>query len=187
MLFPSATEATVFLFKVPSEHYDIFIAGNINYLFSFKRFKCINFIVIFFLKISKKKLWKLRFWHAVINYNTSLLNNQVHCKNKTFLLNTSMYNWSKKINKTFLFLLIENIVQKWSSVLIINDHCLLQFYALKFFLGVRLREGSLPNFNSFNVNPQIFQWNHKVHLLNCLEIFFHNISSISLRVIRRWN
>ena len=40
---------------------------------------------------------------------------------------------------------------------IIIDYCLLQFDALKFFLGVRLHGGSLPNFNFFNVNPQIFQ------------------------------
>ena len=41
---------------------------------------------------------------------------------------------------------------------IIMDYCLLQFDALKFFLGVRLHGGgSLPNFNFFNVNLQIFQ------------------------------
>ena len=66
----------------------------------------------------------------------------------------------------------------------IMDYCLLQFDALKFFLGVHLRGGSLPNFNFFNVNPQLFQRNRKVHLSNCLETNFHNISNISLRVIR---
>ena len=35
------------------------------------------------------------------------------------------------------------------------DYCLLQFDALKFFLEVNLHEGSLPNINFFNVNPQI--------------------------------
>ena len=35
------------------------------------------------------------------------------------------------------------------------DYCLLQFHALKFCLGVNLHEGSLPNFNFFNLNPQI--------------------------------
>ena len=57
---------------------------------------------------------------------------------------------------------------------IILDYCLLQFDALNFFLGVRLHGGgSLPNFSLFNVNPQIFQLNHKVHLPNCLETNFH--------------
>ena len=67
------------------------------------------------------------------------------------------------------------------------DYSLLQFDALKFFLWVRLHGGSLPNFNFFNVNPPIFQRNRKVHLSNSLEINFHNISNISLRVIRRRN
>ena len=39
------------------------------------------------------------------------------------------------------------------------DYCLVQFDALKFFLGVHLHGGrggmSLPNFNFFNLNPQI--------------------------------
>ena len=35
------------------------------------------------------------------------------------------------------------------------DYCLLQFDALKFFLGVLLHRGSLPNFNFLNVNFQI--------------------------------
>ena len=44
------------------------------------------------------------------------------------------------------------------------DYCLLQFDALKFFLEVHLHGGSLPNFNFFNVNPNISQRNRKVHL-----------------------
>ena len=72
-------------------------------------------------------------------------------------------------------------------VQIFMDYCLLQFDVLKFFLGVRLYRGSMPNLNFFHVNPQIFQRNRKVHLLNCLETNFHNISNISLRVIRRRN
>ena len=39
---------------------------------------------------------------------------------------------------------------------IIMDYCLFQFNAIKFFLRVRLHGGSLPNFNFFNENPQIF-------------------------------
>ena len=98
-----------------------------------------------------------------------------------------MYSRSKK-KETTLFISTQIIVQKWnwyqSSWIIV---CLLQFDALKFFLGVRLHGGSLPNFTFFNVNPQIFQGNHKVHLSNCLETNFHNICNISLRVIRRRN
>ena len=70
---------------------------------------------------------------------------------------------------------------------IIMDYCLLQFDALKFFLGVHLHGGSQPNYDFFNVNTQIFQRNRKVHLTNCQETKFHNISNISLRVIRRRN
>ena len=70
---------------------------------------------------------------------------------------------------------------------IIMDYCLLQFDALKFFLRVHLHGRSQPNFNFFNINPEIFQRNRKVHLTNCLETNFHGISIISLRIIRRWN
>ena len=35
------------------------------------------------------------------------------------------------------------------------DYCLLHFHALKFYIGVPLHGGSLPNFNYFNVNSQI--------------------------------
>ena len=70
---------------------------------------------------------------------------------------------------------------------IIIDYCLLQFDALKFFFGLRLHGGSLPNLNFFNVNPQIFQRNRKVHLSKCLETNFHDIPNISLRDIRRGN
>ena len=67
------------------------------------------------------------------------------------------------------------------------DYCLFQFDAIKFLLGVRLHRGSPANFNFSNVNPQVFQRNRKVHLSNCLETNFHNISIISFRVIRRRN
>ena len=72
-------------------------------------------------------------------------------------------------------------------VQIIMDYCLLKFDVLKFFLRAHLHEGSFPNFNFFNVNPQIFQRNRKVHLSNCLETNFHGIPNISLRDIRRGN
>ena len=67
------------------------------------------------------------------------------------------------------------------------DFCLLQFDALKFPLGAHLHEESLPNFNFFNVKPQIFQRNRKVHLTNCLETNFHDIHNIRLKDIRDGN
>ena len=80
-----------------------------------------------------------------------------------------------------------NYHREMKLVPLMLDYCLLQFDALKFFLGVHLYEGPVSNFNFFNLNSQIFQWIHKVHLSNCPEINFHNISNISLRVIRCMN
>ena len=77
-----------------------------------------------------------------------------------------------------------NYHREMKLVPIIMDYCLIQFDDLKFFLGVCLDEGSQRNFIFFNVNPQIFQRNCKVHLTNCLETNFHNISIISLRDVR---
>ena len=93
----------------------------------------------------------------------------------------------KKEKKNIFIYFNTNYRTKMKQVQIIMDYCLLQFDALIFFLGVHLHVGSQPNFNSFNVNPQIFQRNHKVHLTICLETNFHDISIISLRVIRRRN
>ena len=70
---------------------------------------------------------------------------------------------------------------------IVMDYCLLQFHALKFFLMGRLHGRSPPNFFLFNVNPQIFQRNRKVHLSNCLETNFHNISNVGLKFIKHRN
>ena len=81
----------------------------------------------------------------------------------------------------------KNYRTEMKLVPLIMDYCQVQFDALKFFLGVRLYGGSLLNSNFFNINPQISQRNRKVHLTNCLKTNFHNISNISLRVIRRRN
>ena len=67
------------------------------------------------------------------------------------------------------------------------DYCLLQFDALKFFLRVRLHGGSQPNFNFFNVDPQFFQRNRKVHLSICLETNFHFISNIIAKGRRNYS
>ena len=70
-----------------------------------------------------------------------------------------------------------------------NHHGLLStsVWCFKIFLRGASTWGSLPNFNFFNVNPQIFQRNRKVHLSNYLETNFHDIPNISLRDIKRRN
>ena len=80
-----------------------------------------------------------------------------------------------------------NYRTEMKMVPIIMDYCLLQFDALKFFLGMRLHGDSLSNFNFFKVKPQIFQRNRKVHLSNSLETNFHDIPNITLRDIKRGN
>ena len=95
-----------------------------------------------------------------------------------------MYSRSKKKLNTPIYF-NTNHRTEMKLVPIIMDYCLLQFDALKFFLGVRLHGGrvSQHNFNFFNANFQIFQRNRKVHLTNCQETNFHNIFNISLRII----
>ena len=62
-----------------------------------------------------------------------------------------------------------NYCTEMKLVPIIMDYCALQFYALNFYLRLRLHRGSLINFNFFNANLQIFQLNRKLLLLNSLE------------------
>ena len=64
-----------------------------------------------------------------------------------------MYSRSKKKNTLIYFK--TNYRREMKLVLIIMDYYLLQFDALKFFLGVRLHGEYLSNLNFFNVNPQI--------------------------------
>ena len=99
-----------------------------------------------------------------------------------------MYSNSKKKRNTPIYF-NTNYPTEMKLVPIIMYYCLLQLDALKFFLGVRQHGGgaSLPNFNFSNVNPQIFQRNRKVILSNCPETNFHNISNISLKIIRHRN
>ena len=77
-----------------------------------------------------------------------------------------------------------NYRREMKLIPILMDYYLFQFDALKTFLGVHLHGESLRSFNIFNENPQIFQRNRKVHLSNCPDANFHNISDVSLRVIR---
>ena len=101
-------------------------------------------------------------------------------------ISVAMYSKSKKKRNTPIYF-NTNYRTEMKLVPIIMDYCLLKFDALKFFLGVHLHRGSQSNFNFFNVNTQIFQRNQGVLLTNCLEKNFHNISNISLRIIRRRN
>ena len=97
-----------------------------------------------------------------------------------------MHSRSKKKRNT-LINSNTNYGREMKLVLINTDYRQLSFDASKFSLRGRLHGESLPNFNFFNVNPQIFQRNLKVHLSNCLETNFHDIPNISLRDIRRGN
>ena len=65
--------------------------------------------------------------------------------------------WVKKkknTDKTAYF--NKNYPKEMKLLRIIMEYCLLQFDALKFFLGVHLDEGSLPNFNFFQYKPPNF-------------------------------
>ena len=72
-----------------------------------------------------------------------------------------------------------------------NNHGLLftSISCFEIFLTSPPTWGSRPNFNFFQYKPplppQSFQRIRKVHLTNCLGTYFHDISIISLRVIRR--
>ena len=86
-----------------------------------------------------------------------------------------MYSRSKKKEEKNIPIYFKtNYRTEMKLVPIIVEYCLLQFDALKFFLGVHLHEGSLPNFNFFNVNPQIFERNRKVYL------YHHRLLSTSV-------
>ena len=97
-----------------------------------------------------------------------------------------MYSRSKKKRNTPIYF-NSNYCTEMEVAPIIMDYCLLEFDVLKFFLGIHLHEGSQPNFNFFNVNPQIFQRNRKVHLSNYPDRNFYKISNIRTRIIRRRN
>ena len=76
---------------------------------------------------------------------------------KTFSFRTLgyMYSRSKKKQNTPIYF-NANYRTEMKLVPIIMDYCLLQFDVLKFSLGIHLHGGSQPNFNFFNINPQIF-------------------------------
>ena len=71
---------------------------------------------------------------------------------------TSLYAQSVKKKKKNLNTPINSVTNYSRKIKLkpINmNYCLCQFTALKFFLGVFLHWGSLPNFNFFNATPQI--------------------------------
>ena len=108
-------------------------------------------------------------------------------KNQSLRVNEfSNVQWVKK-KRNILIYFNTNYRIEVKLVPFIMNYCLLQFDALKIFLGVRLHVGSLSNFNFFYVNSQIMQRNRKVHLSNWMERNFHDIFNIRLRVIRRRN
>ena len=87
------------------------------------------------------------------------------------ILFKQLYSRSKKSTLNYFN---TNYRLEMKLVSIIMDYCLLQFDALNFFLGIRLHGGeSLPNFNFFNVSPQIFQQNCKVYLPNCPALYIN--------------
>ena len=68
-----------------------------------------------------------------------------------------------------------------------RDYCLLSFDAFEFSLGSRLHGGSLFNFNFYLCKSPNLTTKSKVYHSDCLDTNFHNISDITLRVIRRRN
>ena len=149
-------EPAQLLVKVKYFKYSTFCTGWIFEL-------CITFKWSFFFRWF---LWKsIYFKHFVYRisyrYIVYMYSTQVRKKNILIYSNTN-YSIEMKL------------------VSIIMDYCLLQFDALKFFLGGRLHGGSQPNFNFFNVNTQIFRRFRKVHLKNCLEKKFHKNSNVRL-------
>ena len=77
-----------------------------------------------------------------INLSVSLMNVQYVKRKKKKRNNNTYFN--------------TNYRTEMKLMPIIMDYCLLQFDILQFLLEVRLHGESLPNFNLFNVNPQIF-------------------------------
>ena len=69
-----------------------------------------------------------------------------------FHINVQQVKKKKKKKRNTPVYVNTNYRTEIKLVPIIMDYCLLQFDALKFFLGVRLHGGFLPNFNFFNIN-----------------------------------
>ena len=67
-----------------------------------------------------------------------------------------MYSRQKKKKGNTPIYFNTNYPTEMKLVPVTMDYYLLQFDDLKFFLGVRLHRGSLPNFNIFNVKTPNF-------------------------------
>ena len=135
--------------------------------------------------MKKKSYFLQMIWKFLFISTKSLIQSTLNVKDK-YSNFFSVKLTFKKIKNTFIYF-NTNYHTEMKLVPIIMDYCLLKFDALKFFFGMRIQGESLPNFNFFKANPQIFQQNLEVHLWNCLETDFHNISNSSLWVIRRRN
>ena len=112
------------------------------------------------LQVGPQRMW---FGRQMLLWLQTFIIKLVFLKNKvTFLFNNHCCTVGQKKRNTPIYF-NTNYHIEMKLVPIIMEQCLLQFDALKFFFGLRLHERSLPNFNFFNVNPQIFQRNRKVH------------------------
>ena len=91
------------------------------------------------------------------------------------------FSWSKEKKEHPLLIPRQIIVEKWN---LYQSTWSLSTTISCFKIFLRALHGESPaNFNLFNVNPQIWQKNHEVHLSNCLDTNFY-ISGISLRGFR---
>ena len=117
----------------------------------------INFckIKIRLIKVATKNIERAR--SLFISYFSSKLFNTFFHSSSYFtnvikidIIN--VHSVKKYKNGTLLIIPIQITVEK-----VIMDYCPLQFDDQTFFLAVRMHRGSLPNFNFFNVTPQIFQ------------------------------
>ena len=100
-------------------------------------------------------------WQLIIQPSTEFFEACVVEENnfKLFVLCTVKKNKNKnrkKKKRNNSINSVRNYRREMKLIPIDVDYCLLQFDALKIFLGVHLHGiGSLPNFNFFNVNPQM--------------------------------
>ena len=114
-------------------------------------YKILNFLH-FLLSFEQKSFSNKTIYYAILFTGRTFINlDQINLKDHKNIINIESV---KKKKKTFNSNTDNRRDMK--CVPINNDYCLLQFDALKFFLGVLLQGDSLPNFNFFNVNPQIF-------------------------------
>ena len=128
------------------------------------------------MKSGSGKMWRLSFKNIGMNIKAGdSLNYKAYNKNECSADNKFFFYCVKescgsslpdtlfcactdgKKKSLYLIYFNTNYRTEMKLVSIIMDYYLLQFDALKFFIGIRLHEGSVPNFNFVNVNPRIYQ------------------------------